>query len=84
MLFRSKTIPEEIPQEKTAFDAIAKNVTIQSETKEIQCIDCGEWFEISKYDSATCRCKECQKEYRKIYKAEKERERRKQMRGQTL
>ena len=63
---QEKTIPEEITQEKTAFDAIAKNVTIQSETKEIQCIDCGEWFEVSKYDSATCRCEECQKEYRKI------------------
>lgn len=67
-------------------DIVYKNLerNIKPSTKEIQCIDCGEWFEVGKYDSATCRCKECQKEYRKIYKAEKERERRKQMRGQTL
>lgn len=67
-------------------DILYKNLerNVKPSTKEIQCIDCGEWFEVGKYDSATCRCKECQKEYRKIYKAEKERERRKQMRGQTL
>lgn len=36
-----------------------------SNTKEIQCVDCGEWFEVGKFNSATCRCKECQKERRK-------------------
>lgn len=64
------------------YSNLEKNV--KPSTKEIQCIDCGEWFEVGKYDSATCRCKECQKEYRKIYKAAKEKERRKQLRGQTL
>lgn len=53
-------------------------------TKEIQCVDCGKWFEVSVYDSATCRCDDCYREYRKEYKALKERERRNRLRGQTL
>ena len=36
----------------------------------VQCVDCGEWFEVGKYDSATRRCRECYNEYRKNKKAE--------------
>lgn len=53
-------------------------------TKEVQCVDCGKWFETSIFDSATCRCDDCYREYRKEYKALKERERRNRLRGQTL
>lgn len=54
----------------------------KSTTKTIQCVDCGEWFEINIKDNETCRCNECYSEYRKKYKAEKERERRERLRGQ--
>ena len=39
-------------------------------TKIIQCIDCGEWFEVSVFDSATCRCADCYGDYRKQRKLE--------------
>lgn len=55
---------------------------LKSTTKIVQCIDCGEWFEINIKDNETCRCNECYAEYRKRYKAEKERERRNRLRGQ--
>ena len=29
------------------------------QTKVVQCVDCGEWFEVGIFDSATCRCEEC-------------------------
>ena len=29
-------------------------------TKSIQCIDCGEWFEIGINNKRACRCNECQ------------------------
>ncbi len=51
-------------------------------TKVIQCVDCGEWFEVNTKDNETCRCNECYSEYRKRYKAEKEKERRERLRGQ--
>lgn len=51
-------------------------------TKVIQCVDCGEWFEVNLKDNETCRCIECYSEYRKKYKAEKEKERRERLRGQ--
>ena len=31
----------------------------KSSTKVIQCVDCGEWFEIDKKDTKTCRCTDC-------------------------
>lgn len=37
----------------------------KARTKAIQCVDCGEWFGVSVYDSATCRCEECQGEHRR-------------------
>ena len=41
-------------------------------TKVIQCIDCGEWFEVQndKKHLKTCRCDECNIEYKKVLKAE--------------
>ena len=38
----------------------------KSNTKTIQCIDCGEWFEVNIKDTETCRCEECYSEYRKL------------------
>ena len=35
---------------------LEKNVNVKK-TKVIQCIDCGEWFEVDIYNSKTCRCK---------------------------
>lgn len=40
-------------------NSLEKNVVIKK-TKFIQCIDCGEWFEISIDNRRTCRCEECQ------------------------
>lgn len=45
-------------------------------SKSIVCADCGITFEVNSKDSKTCRCKECYTQYRRKYKAEKERERR--------
>ena len=41
-------------------------------TKTIQCIDCGEWIEVDIF-SKTCRCNECQHEYRKAWDRERKR-----------
>lgn len=35
-------------------------------TKEIQCVDCGKWFEVSIKNNRTCRCVDCQSEIDKI------------------
>ena len=43
---------------------IESNIPIKK-TKFIQCIDCGEWFEVD-IKSKSCRCENCQKEYRKL------------------
>ena len=56
---------------------LEKNV--KPPTKEVQCVDCGEWFEILKKDNETCRCANCYREYRRKYKTQKERERRTRM-----
>lgn len=42
-------------------------------TKIIQCVDCGEWFEADIFDSATCRCKDCLQQYKKILRKEQNR-----------
>lgn len=34
-------------------------------TKVIQCVDCGEWFEVGTKDSRTCRCEDCSNEHKK-------------------
>lgn len=63
---------------------IAENLknNFKPSSKVIQCVDCGEWFEVNVKDNETCRCDVCYSEYRKKYKAEKEKERRNKMRGQ--
>ena len=43
------------------------------------CIDCGEDITISKFNTETCRCEKCYTDYRRAYKAEKERERREKL-----
>lgn len=45
-------------------------------TKPVQCVDCGEWFEVSVYDSATCRCDECRVEHNRKMEREKKRRQR--------
>lgn len=45
-------------------------------TKTVQCVDCGEWFETSIFDSVKDRCDKCYEEYRKKYYREKKREQR--------
>lgn len=48
------------------FANLEKNVKRQ--TKEIQCVDCGEWIEVSKSCKRTCRCQECQDDKNKSVK----------------
>ncbi len=45
----------------------------KSYIREVQCIDCGKWFEVRLIDTKVCRCQECQKEYRR--KCDRERKR---------
>lgn len=40
---------------------LEKNIKVKK-TKAIQCIDCGEWFEIDVKDTKSCRCNKCQLE----------------------
>lgn len=51
-------------------DVIYKNLSskVKKVTKEIQCVDCGKWFEVSIFDSATCRCDNCLKEHKRELK----------------
>ena len=44
---------------KYIVDNLIRNV--KKPTKDIQCIDCGEWIDISTKANRTCRCIECQK-----------------------
>lgn len=39
-----------------------KRNNCKPDTKVIQCVDCGEWFEISSKNNRACRCKICQDE----------------------
>lgn len=48
---------------------------IKLKTKVIQCMDCGEWFEVNIKDTKACRCAECQKEHRKQWDRERKRKR---------
>ena len=52
-------------------DNLEKNIDVKK-TKIIQCIDCGEWFEVDVGNNRTCRCDDCQKihdrEYQRIKK----------------
>lgn len=48
------------------YDNLSRNV--RKKTKDVQCVDCGEWFEVDVFDSATCRCSECQEEHKRELK----------------
>ena len=54
---------------------LENNIEVRK-TKFIPCSDCGEWIEVDIKDNITNRCPNCYDLYRKKYKAEKERERR--------
>ena len=47
---------------------LKKNLTVKY--KEVRCIECGNWFITSIYNSKTCRCRTCQREYRDKYKSQ--------------
>lgn len=52
---------------------------IKKTKKAIQCVDCGEWFEVSVFDSAACRCPECAEEHkRELARIRKQRQREKE------
>lgn len=56
------------------FENIKRNFGIK--TKDVQCVDCGEWFEVSINDGHTCRCAECLAEHkRELAKIRKENQR---------
>ena len=48
-------------------DVIYGNLSgkLKAQTKEVQCVDCGEWFEVGVFDSATCRCKDCASKHKR-------------------
>lgn len=54
---------------KYIVDNLKKN--IKPNTKVVQCVDCGEWFEVSRSNKRTVRCEECQNEYRKKWDRER-------------
>lgn len=56
---------------------LERNLTVPK-TKFVQCIDCGEWMEVSAKNNETNRCMKCYSIYRKKYKAKKEKIRRQQ------
>jgi hypothetical protein len=51
-------------------DYIVENLEriFKPQTKAVQCIDCGEWFEVNVFDSATCRCSNCSAEHKRELK----------------
>ena len=50
---------------------------VKPPTKEVQCVDCGEWFEVLSKDNRACRCSKCYEEHRRNRKLETQRIRRK-------
>lgn len=48
-------------------DYIYENLSnkVKLQTKNIQCIDCGEWISVSIKDNKRCRCDECNAEYKR-------------------
>lgn len=55
-------------------DVVYRNLLenkFKKKTKDIQCIDCGEWIEIPIDNKRTIRCESCQKEHRKLVVAKK-------------
>ena len=61
-------------------DIIVENLEryFKPQTKSVKCVDCGEWFEVGIFDSATCRCNECLIEHkRELARLRKQRQRNK-------
>lgn len=59
-------------------DVIYGNLSgkLKAQTKEVQCVDCGEWFEVGIFDSATCRCEDCASRHkRELSRLRKQRQR---------
>lgn len=56
-------------------DVIYENLSakLKPRTKAVRCVDCGEWFDVSVYDSATERCDECQCEHKRKLRREQNR-----------
>lgn len=55
-------------------DVIYRNLinnNLKKKTKDIQCVDCGEWIEIPIGNKRTIRCAPCQEEQRKLVVAKK-------------
>lgn len=50
-------------------DIVYQNLSkhIEPKTKSIQCVDCGEWFDVLINDNKSCRCSECKKEHYNEY-----------------
>lgn len=61
-------------------DIILNNLKSNKEkcdySKEVQCVDCGEWFYISKKDTHTCRCESCQVDADRVNARERKRRQR--------
>lgn len=54
-------------------DIIYRNLVdnnMKKMTKDVQCVDCGEWFEVNVFDSARCRCNNCRDEHKSKIKSE--------------
>lgn len=66
------------------YDNLSRN--LKPKTKDVQCVDCGKWFEVSVKDTETCRCHDCVIEHkRELARIRKRRQREKQMsRAQTI
>lgn len=56
-------------------DVIYRNLSekLKYGKKEVQCVDCGEWFEVKVCDSETIRCASCRAEHLKRIKSEQNR-----------
>lgn len=53
-------------------DVIYRNLSskVKMNLKEIQCIDCGKWINVSIKDNKSCRCAECNKIHTRIVRKE--------------
>lgn len=65
-----------IKQSKKFGDMCKGCQELNADIKIRWCIDCGKEFQVNKFNTETCRCEDCYIEYRRRYKAEKEKERR--------
>ena len=58
---------------------LERNLDDIPKTKFVQCIDCGEWFEVDINNKRTCRCVSCQKEHDRNYQRIKKQRQRKRI-----